>query len=260
MSCRATVVCLPLFTASLTSFTSNPSPGCNALSRDDFPAPLGPASALIFLASARAQFIHACAGLGRRVNHAVAQRLVQPKYLFRVLHQVDFVCDDDGWDPLFFRNDEEPVEHPQLWIRMCAGEDEDSLVAICQQNLLIDPPRPRVKPDDGLFPFLHLLDHPGPVPQTRDLYPVTDRREVAVMTSLLEPSAQLANDRALSGLHSKETRLGADDQAREVVLQSQVGCPYLGLGSWSGSRQEVWVCRADRRSGRTRVCFAACHK
>jgi hypothetical protein len=44
---------------------------------------------------------------------------------------------------------------------------------------------------------------------------VADGSDVADGAALLQFSAQLTNDKALTSFHYKETRLGLDDQTRE---------------------------------------------
>ena len=100
-----------------------------------------------------------------------------------------------------------------LWCRLCAGEDEQRLVGVGEQDLLVDALRPRVKPDDGALAFFDLLDRAGAVGQHRDAHAVAQGGDIALGPASLELAAQLANDQALSGLDGKETGLGLDDQS-----------------------------------------------
>ncbi len=125
---------------------------------------------------------------------------------------VDLVGDDDGRHMLPFGYDQVAIQHAQVGGRFGTGEYEQRLIGVCEQDLLIDTLRPWVEPDDGALAFFDLLDDAGPVGEQRDTDAVAQGGDIAGGAAPLELAAQLANDKALSGLHCKETGLGLDDQ------------------------------------------------
>jgi hypothetical protein len=98
---------------------------------------------------------------------------------------------------------------------MGAGEDKDRLISVGQQDLLVLSLRARIEPDDSLLPFFDLFDHPGAVFQNRNTDPVADGYQISRPRTAFQPPAQLANEKALTGLYGKETRLGPDDQTMQ---------------------------------------------
>ena len=72
---------------------------------------------------------------------------------------------------------------------MSASENEDRLVGIGEQDLLVFTLGPRIKPDDGLLPFIDILDHPGAIPQYRNVNPVADGHQIPRASSLFQPPA-----------------------------------------------------------------------
>ena len=105
---------------------------------------------------------------------------------------------------------------------MRARKDEDSLIGIRQQHLLIVSLWTRIQPDDGALAFLDLFNHTTPIGQDRDLHLIANRGDITFCATLFQLAAQLANDKALTGLNSKETRLGFDDQTLERLLFRQI--------------------------------------
>ena len=51
--------------------------------------------------------------------------------------QVELVGDDDWGDALFLGDDQEAVQHAQVWCRVGAGKNKDSLVRVSQQHLFV---------------------------------------------------------------------------------------------------------------------------
>src|SRR6185503_1668393 len=108
---------------------------------------------------------------------------------------------------------------------MCARKDEDRLIRIGQQDLLILTLGPRVKPDDGLLPLFDLFYRSASICPHRDPNLISKCRNVTHCPASFQLAAQLANNKALPGLHCKETRLGFDDQSLQCFFVRQMFYP-----------------------------------
>ena len=170
----------------------------------------------------RFQFIQPHARFCGGVNHAVADRFIKAKKFLCIFNEINFICDDHSRDLLFFSDDQETVQHSKFWIWIRASEDEYGLIGICQQNLLIYSLRARIQPDDGLFALFDIFHDPAAVIQKRDLYMVAECGNITHGSPLFELAAQPTNDKALTGFHCKETRLGFDDQTAFLNFVCQI--------------------------------------
>ena len=60
---------------------------------------------------ARFEFVHPFAGLGRSIDHRITERLIGSENFLGVFNEINFIGNDQDGHLLFFRNDQEPVEH-----------------------------------------------------------------------------------------------------------------------------------------------------
>jgi hypothetical protein len=126
---------------------------------------------------------------------------------------------------------------------MRARKDEHSLIGICQQNLLILPLGPRVKPNDSLLPLLDLFYRPASICPYCNLNFIAKRRDITHCPTAFQLAAQLTNNKARSGFHGKETRLGFDDQTMLRIFVRQIFTLFImaWVFQWE-CRQTELVC------------------
>ena len=105
------------------------------------------------------ELIQAVASFGRSVDYRITKRLIISKDLLGFVTRSILLATMMAGTRSFLRDDQEPVEHPQFWIWLCAGKNEYGLVWICKQDLLIYPLGPRVQPDDRPFSFFDFFYH-----------------------------------------------------------------------------------------------------
>ena len=96
---------------------------------------------------------------------------------------------------------------------MRARKHEDCLIGICQQNLLVLALGSRVKPNDGPLPLFDLFYCPAAICPHRDPDSISKSGDVTHCPAAFQLATQLTNNKALTRFHSKETRLGFDDQS-----------------------------------------------
>src|SRR5258706_5203297 len=129
-------------------------------------------------------------------------------------------------------------------MRMRAGEDEDSLIGICQQHLLILTLRPRIQSDDSLLALFDLFYSSTSICSYGNLNFIAKRCNIAHCPTAFQFAAQLTNNKARSGFHGKETRLGFDDQTMLYVFVRQIFTLYsMAWAFWLECRQTESACK-----------------
>ncbi len=113
-----------------------------------------------------------------------------PKNLFRFFspNQIHLVGDNDRGNILLLGDDEKTVEHAHAGGGAGAGEDEYSLIGICQQDLSIEATRTRVHADDSPFTRQNFFDHARSFGEDADLDAIPNGDEIAFASALLQAS------------------------------------------------------------------------
>jgi hypothetical protein len=106
------------------------------------------------------------------------------------LDEIDLIGNYDGWDFLRFGDYKETIQHAQARRRVCAGEDEQSLVRVGEDDLLVEALRAGVAADEGALARLDALDHWLVARGPRDINPIAEADDVAFGAALLETAAE----------------------------------------------------------------------
>ena len=141
---------------SLTAPTRRASSGSMALSSDDLPTPLWPATTLSLLASRRRSRSMPWPVAARDEQHAVAHLAIDADQRHQIgrLDEVDLVDAQDRLDPHPLGFDQEAIDQVGLEIRLGGAGHDDELIDVGDQNLL---PRFAAAAEDVL-PRLDPLD------------------------------------------------------------------------------------------------------
>ena len=133
---------------------------------------------------------------------------------------------------LYLGPDQQPVEHTQMRERFRAGEDEDRLVGVGDDDLLplgqVATPVPAAEvtptesqPRQRPFPLGDFLDHPAAVFDQADAHPVTDGHQIGVAPLALESPPHPADEITSVSANGEKTALRFDDQTVEQIRHLQ---------------------------------------
>ena len=188
----------------------------------------GPNQGRKFPAQGLPQVVHPRAGDRAGVEHRITDLRVDAEQGLRRLpsHQVYLVGADDGGDVLHLRADQQPVEHAEAGGRLRAGQDENGLVGVGDDDLFpfrqvavpvpaagAPSPGRRGQAGQGPLPLVDLLDEPAAVLGQPDAHPVADGHQVGIQPPPLQPPAHPTDEVPVHSVDGEEAALGLDDQA-----------------------------------------------
>ena len=183
-----------------------------ALSRVDLPTPDGPVTTLTRPARSIGQLLHADPLTGGHVVDRVADALVGVEHVARRghPHQVDLVGDQRGRHVVVLGHHQEAVEHAEVRHGVGAGEDDQHLVDVGDQQVLLpDPARARLPAAELAAALLDVLDGAGAVVLQGDAHAIADDGQVGCLALLLQQAAQLrGDDAAVIGQHRSRSHSG----------------------------------------------------
>ena len=282
ISSAETVVWRPLWSTSLTSPVASCSPGWTALRSVDLPTPGRAGDDADPAGQPIPEPIDVDRAARRHVLDRVADALVLPEQLtgLRLADQVDLVRDQHGVDLVGLGDDEEAVHQAQVRRGIRAGEDDQHLVDIGDEQVLAPyPARSGLAAAELGAPRLDLLDHAAPVRQGGDRDAVTDDGEIGALAILLDAAAHPRLDgRAVvgqdgveaaaraqhgtggqGGLLSQMDRRGAWRRRRYRSSKVAVRASAVLAGSWAArcrSAQRAEGCRRTRVADRVVIGVA----
>jgi hypothetical protein len=105
------------------------------------------------------------------------------------------------------------IQQTEVWLGLAAGENEERLIGIGDENLL--PFGPRGATTQGPQPRLHALDFGRPVRRHTQPDPIAQRDHISLSPAPGEPTRQASANFASGGLDIEESGLGAHDATGE---------------------------------------------